>query len=172
MAWVTAIALATAAIGTGVSIYSQQQQAKSAERMAQYNNSLAEAEARNRELESQEAIRRQRIENRRRLAEMRNRFAGQGTVLTSGSPLAILGESAATMELSIADAARRTSIEAASLRSQGQMGLWDASQTRRAATLSSIATGLKGASSLGSAYSDAVYRGQVPDTFSLYRPRS
>lgn len=147
-----AAALATAAVGTGVAIYGQQQQAKTQERAAKYNNELANAEARNRELETAEGIKRQRVQKRREMARLRNNLAGSGSLTTTGTPLAILGESSSNLELGIADAARASNMQAAAFRSQGKMGLWEASQARSAANISSVATGIQGVGSAVSGY--------------------
>lgn len=176
MAYATSTYLAIAAIAattvsTGVSIYSQQQQAKTQERAAAYNAELARREAKNRELESAEQIRRERIENRRRMARIRSQLSHQGIATTTGTPLAILGESAADLELGIADAVRRTSIEAASLRAQGQMGLWEADQASRAANINSVATGIAGVGKAFGSYTGSVYDGSLPDTFGIYRTK-
>lgn len=168
----TYITLALLAASTATTIYTQQAQAKSQEQAANYNNALAQRDAALREREAAEASQRQRIENRRHLARIRLSLANSGTLTTTGTPLAIIGETAGNLELGIRDAKRRTDMESAAMRQQGIMGLWEASQAQSAANLSSIATGLKGLSSAGSAYSGAVYQGQLPDTFNLYRAPS
>lgn len=168
----TYITLALLAASTGTAVYSQQQQAKSQERAAAYNARLAENEAKNREAESHEAIRRQRIENRRKLSRIRAQLASQGTLTTTGSPLAILGESAGNMELALQDAKRASDMQAASFRSQGQMGLWEADQAKAAANISSAATVLNGATSAFGSYSNSVYKSTNPDTFNLYRTKT
>ena len=144
-------ALATLA-SAGVSIYGQQQAAKTQERAAEYNNQIAENEARHRELETAEQVKRQRLKDKREMATLRNNLAAGGTLTTEGTPLAILGESAAFMDLAIQDAVRESTIEAASIRAQGQMGLWNAKQARSAARISSIGTALGGISSAATAY--------------------
>ena len=154
------------ALGAGASIYAQSQSAKAAQSAAEYNNALAEQEARNKEAQTTEAIRRERAANEAKLGEIRARLAaGSGTVTTEGAPLMLLGESAGRMELGIADAARTASIQAAALRSQGAMGLWEADQASNAAIYGMAATGLKAA---GSIYSDY----QRGEALGLYAPRA
>lgn len=153
------LAATTALASTGVAVYGQQQQAKSAENTADYNAKLAENEARNVELEAQERAKRQNIQKRKELARIRNELSNTGTLTTTGTPLAILGDSAANMNTSIQDAYRVSTMQAASYRSQGTMGLWEASQARTAANLSSIGTGLSGISSAYTGYSGAKYNG-------------
>jgi uncharacterized protein HemX len=159
--------IASAVIGTGTTLYAQQQQQETTDRLAAHNNQLAQNEARNRELESQEAIRRERRRKRAHMARVRNQLAAGGTLTTTGTPLAILGETSARIELGIADAYRRSNMEAASLRAQGQMGLWEADQAATGTKLAMAGTAIKGASSAVSAYSGAAYQGSLPD-FGLY----
>lgn len=161
MFYVAIISTAATAVGTGVSIYGQQQAAEAQEDAADYNNKLAENEALNEELVAAENIKRARVEKRREMARLRTSLVSTGTLTTSGTPLAILGESSANLELGIADAARASAMQAASFRSQGKMGLWEAGQARRAANLNSVATGIKGASSAASAYSGYKYNGTL-----------
>lgn len=146
------MAIAASAVGTGVSVYSQNQQAKSQELAAKYNNDLAEAEAKNAELEAAERMKRQQIEKRQHMGRVRAELAAQGTLTTSGTPLAILGETSAMANLAIADAARASNMQAASYRSQGKMGLWEAAQFRSASNISNIGTGLQGLSSAAGSY--------------------
>jgi hypothetical protein len=126
-------------VSTGVSIYGQQQQAKAATKAAEYNNILADQEAKNVELQNMEQLKRERIKNRRALADIRNRMAQNGVINTEGTSLAILGESSANFNLGIQDAARAANMQAASLRAQGQMGLWEADQGQKAANINSVA---------------------------------
>ena len=163
--------VATTAIGTGVAVYSQNEQQKTTDRLAAHNNQLAENEARNRELESQEAISRERKRKRAQMARIRNQLAAGGTLTTSGTPLAILGETSSRIELGIADAYRRSNMDAASLRARGQLGLWEADQAATGTKLAMAGTALKGLSSAASAYSDAAYQDSLPD-FGLYNQPS
>lgn len=142
------------ALGAGVSIYAQGQQAKAASSAADYNNGLAKAEARNKEMETAEAIRRQRANDRAQLGALRAQLADTGTVGTEGSPLMVLGETAGRMELGIADAARASSIQASAMRAQGTMGLWQAEQAQSAAGIGMIGTGLTALGSIGATYQE------------------
>jgi hypothetical protein len=146
------VAVTATVVAAGVSVYSQVSAAKAAEKAAEYNNDLAENEAKNRELESHEQIKRERIANRQKLAAIRNRLANSGVVTTSGTPLAILGEAAGNFELGIQDAARESSMQASALRAQGKMGLWEAEQGKKAAYLSATSTALSAAGSAGGSY--------------------
>lgn len=146
--------VAAAAVGTGMSMYGQQQQARAGAAAADYNNDLAKTEARNKELEAAEAIRRERASNRARLSEIRARLSASGTLTTEGTPLALLGESAGRFELGIQDAARASRMQVDSLRAQGRMGLWEADQMSSAAGIGILGTGLAG---LGNAAGNLAY---------------
>lgn len=146
------IAVTATVVAAGVGAYGQVSAANAAEKAAEYNNDLTEAEAKNRELEGHEQIKRERIANRQRMAAIRNKLANSGTLTTSGTPLAILGEAAGNFELGIQDAARASSMQAASLRAQGKMGLWEAEQGKKAAYLGATATVLSAAGSAGGSY--------------------
>jgi hypothetical protein len=146
--WAIGISAVTTAISTGVTIYSQKQQAKAATQTAIYNNQLAENEASNRELEAAEQIKRERVAKRRKLATLRNKLAGNGTLTTAGTPLAILAESNANAETGINDALRAANMDAASYYSAGQMELWSGKQQASAYNTAAIGSAIKGASSI------------------------
>lgn len=137
---------------TGLSIFSQGQQAKAQKRAAAYNASLMEAEAANTESQTAEAIARQRRENRSRLAELRARTAASGTLTTSGTPAILQGETAARLSLGIADAARTAAMDAAALRARGAMGLWESRQAARASRLNLLTTAVSGLTRTASQY--------------------
>ena len=169
---------------TGLSMYGQLQQGKASmqaarynaeqlRRQADYNNRLAEAEASNRERESSEAIRRARINNEATLSELRARLGASGVRLTTGTPLAVMGEAAGRLELSIADASRTAMMQAASMRAQGKMGLWQAEQAgtmalfegRLAKQSSLLKAGATAFGGIGSAYGkfrEGSYQGLFP----------
>ena len=152
----------TAAIATtvaaGASIYGQQQAASAASDAADYNDQLAQAEARNHQLETSEAIKRQRETNRQQLATLRNRLASSGVSASTGTPLAILGEGAGNFELAIQDAARQSAMEAAAIRAKGKMGLWDAKTTQAAANIGSVGSIAQAAASIGKDYPTSMPR--------------
>ncbi|BCU77953.1 hypothetical protein [Luteolibacter sp. LG18] len=172
MAALTAIALATTAISAGLSAYGQVQQGEAAQRAAEYNNALAQQEARNRELEVAEQVKRQREQNEQAMGQVRVQLANSGALSTEGTPLTILGESSANFELGIQDMVREANLEAMAMRQQGAMGLWEGQQQKSAATIGAIATGVKGVGSVISQYDEAVYRKTMPDTFGLYSGRT
>jgi hypothetical protein len=153
--------IATSLVSTGLSIYGQNQQAKSATQAAKYNNQLAQAEATNLANESREAQTRERQQNRKQMAQLRLSLGQQGTQNSSGTPLAIIGESQQNFSLGIADAARRTDMQTAALRAKGQMGLWEADNFKRASKLQMFGTAIGGISSAVQGYGQFKYTGAL-----------
>lgn len=133
--------LATAAVGTGVAVYGQMQAAKTAKKVveynagvaeenakataeaAEYNARLAENQALQTEMDARENIRRKRLENSRYLSTQRSRFAKAG-VTEEGSPLIVMSETAALLEMDAQEVNRQAMIEASRLRA-------GAAETRR-----------------------------------------
>jgi hypothetical protein len=153
--------LATSLVSTGLAIYGQNQQAKSATQAAKYNNQLAENEATNLANESREAQTRERQRNRKQMAQLRLALGQQGTLNSTGTPLAIIGESQQNLSLNIADAARRTDMQTAALRARGQMGLWEADQFKRASRVQMFGTAINGISSAVQGYGNFKYTGAI-----------
>lgn len=154
-----AIGLVGTLASTGLQMYGQHQAAKAQNEAAEYNNKLAEAEARNRETETSVGIQRQRVQNRAALATLRNRAAFSGVQTTSGTPLIVQGEAAGRFEMGIQDAARTAAMQAASLRAQGKMGLWEAAQASSASNINILATGISGATNAFGQYRSGKYQG-------------
>jgi hypothetical protein len=143
-------ALATAAIGTGVAVYGQVQQAKTAKAIGKWNAKAAENQARQTEMDAAENIRRKRRESARLLATQRSRYAKAG-VLEEGTPLELLAETAGTLEMEVLDYDRQMRLQAAGLRAQGAMDLAMGANQARAAYIGAGSTLLSGASSMASA---------------------
>ena len=171
------------AVGTGVQMYSQIQQGKTAARVAQYNadagnaaakynNDLAVAEANNKDAETTQGIIRERVNQRAALGTLRAQLADSGTSGESGTSLDLIGNSASNFQLNVSDAARASAMQAASARASGQMGLWKAStqgavgvwegqQAKSAGTLAAIGTGFSGVANMDSAYGHNKFTGAL-----------
>ena len=120
-------------MGTGISIYGQQQAAKTAQKAAEfnagqndanaretaaaaeYNASLLENQALQAEMDSRETIRRRRIESKRYAETQRARFAASG-VTEAGSPLETMAETAALLEMDAQEVNRQAQVRTAQLR--------------------------------------------------------
>lgn len=142
-------AIAAVVVSAGTTIYAQQQSAAAQQEAATYNNIVAANQAKAQEQEAAEQAKRDRINQRKALARLRTQLAANGRSTSAGTPLDLLGESAANFDLGIQDAARAASINAANTRAEGAMGLWKANQAKTAANISSVATV---ASAVGSIY--------------------
>jgi hypothetical protein len=152
MAALTALAIgamAASAVGTGVAIYGQRQQAKTAKAVgeynarvdeqnataaaqaADYNAKLGENEAIQTELDNSESVRRKRLESARYASTQRARFAASG-VTDEGSPLLVMAETNKLLEMDAQEMNRQASIKAAQLRAQAKetrrTGLFQSSQ--------------------------------------------
>ena len=104
-------AIAGAVTGTAMGIAGAEQQRKQhnanvkmQEQQAAYNARVEEREAAALESENAENIRRMREESERLKAAQRAALGNSGSMLTSGSPLAVLGQTAAMEERNIQDA--------------------------------------------------------------------
>lgn len=154
-----AIGLVGTLAATGLQMYGQHQAAKAQTQAAEYNDKLAQGEARNLEVETSVGIQRQRVKNREALASLRNRAAFSGVQTTTGTPLVMAGEAAGRFEMSIQDAARTAAMQTASLRAQGKMGLWEAAQAESASKINMLATGISGAANAFGQYRSGKYQG-------------
>lgn len=143
------IAIAAVVVSTAATVYSQQQAAAAQQQAANYNNIVAANQAKAAEQDAAEQAKRDRITQRKALARLRTQLSANGRSTSAGTPLDIIGESAANFNLGIQDAARVASINATNIRAEGAMGLWKADQAKTAANIQSVATV---ASAVGSAY--------------------
>ena len=103
------MALIGAIFTTIGAVQQHQQENANLEAQAQqheYNRRLEEREARTVEAETLENAKRQRAENDRFRSAQRAAMGKSGAALASGSPLALLGETAADQEQSVLDAQR------------------------------------------------------------------
>lgn len=137
------VALAAAAIGTGISVFGQVQQAKATKAAAEFNARVAENEAVNVENERAESVRRKRIENRRALAKQRAGAARAG-VLFEGSPLDIAAETAGELELRVLDENRAALAERTRLTAQAGITRFEGRQRPKAAKIGAVGTGIAG----------------------------
>ncbi len=151
MAVATSTALAIAAIGTsvvgtGVSIYGQQQQAKTAQRTAERNAKIQENQALQVEMDARENARRQRDENKRRMKTQRSRYAASG-VINEGTPLEVMAETAGLLELDALEIGRQAKAKATNLRAGAASSRISGENQSNALKIASGATLLSGASS-------------------------
>lgn len=139
--------------------------------MADYNAKLAEQQARETEAQTAEREARIRLEGERTLSMQRAMYGKSGAALTSGSPLAVLGETAMNNEISALDARRAGNAQAADLRQQGQMydyqGNVATSQkfyrpSYAGSLLSGIGGGVAALGQAGASYANYAYKPRLP----------
>lgn len=145
-------AIVVTAVGTGVSIYGQQQQAEAQQEAAEANARQLELTAQAREAEAHEDIVRQQREARRIKASMRATMADSGTRIDEGSNLEVLGAATTRLETRIADYARQTTLETRSLRYSAAQSIYEGEQARVAANINSTATLVSSLGSMGNSY--------------------
>lgn len=100
----------TTAILAGVAVAGGVMKAKNAKQAGDAEAKRITNENNNREAETAEQLRRERIKSDRTISSIRARLATTGTDTNQGAPLAILGENVANIELGFADAARSNTI--------------------------------------------------------------
>ena len=132
------IAIASAATGTYMQYDSAQNAAKQAEYNAQAQADAIGEERKRQDLESRENQRRAAVEQRRARATQLAAMAGQGTLLGTGSSLAIEADTWAKQQIEIADQSRMNDLAQRQLAYQRtstlQMGQQTAAGIRRDAT--------------------------------------
>ena len=145
------IAIAVTVIGAGVSFAGQQQAAAAADENADVQKQAAEQSARNQELQTAETVRRERLNNRRRLARLRSSM-NAGGVSMSDSSMDVFAETAATQELAIQDIGREGNLDAQNQRSAGAMAQWEGKAQAAATRVSSYGNLLSAGSSALTTY--------------------
>lgn len=165
MAIATSTALLIAAAATvasaGVSAYGQQQQAKSQQALLNYNAKLREQEASDAQRDSRIRAQQQREANRRFLSKAQAIGGTQGVVQSAGSPLEVLADNAAQLELGALEIERTGNIQAGQLRTQAIFDRIQGKSIRTGANYASAGTILGAAASVGGMY--AAYGGaQAP----------
>lgn len=156
------LAMGLAAAGSVMSFVGQRNAAKATEQAGEAQAKAAAAAAHNEELQTAEAVRRERINKRRRLARMRADVGTSGLVM-SGSTMDTFSESAGMMEIQIQDRARAGAMAGQNMRSQGEMALWESRTSAASQRFASYGTLLEGAASVaGAAYKAPPLKSSAP----------
>lgn len=161
MAVATSTALIIAAVATvaaaGVSVYGQQQQAKSQAAILGYNARLKEQEAADAQRDAKIRASQQREASRRFIGAQRARGGQSGVLQSTGSPLEILADNAQQLEMGALETERTGNIAAGQLRTQAVFDRMQGRSIRRGANYASAGTILGAAGSVGGMY--AGYKG-------------
>jgi hypothetical protein len=145
------IATVVSAIGAGVTFAGAQASAKAAEQQGRDQMRAAEAAARNKELQTAENVRRERLNKRRKLARLRSEMNSGGVVMADSS-MDVFAETAGNAELAIQDVARESSLDTTNTRNAGSMAAWEARALARATRVQSYGTLLSDTSKAASSY--------------------
>ena len=132
------------AIGTGVSVYGQVQQSKSATAIANFNAQQQRNNAFLAQRESEAAASSQRKSTQKRLGAMRAIQGARG-VVDVGSPLESLVDEAQTGELEALEIERQGELAAQGFETRAQIAQLEARAKRRALPFQLGATALSGA---------------------------
>lgn len=171
----SATAIVASLVGTGMAYYSQQTQARNAERMASYNAEIqrqnadatfraqqasvrmqqeaaaqneaairaqANAQTRAREGQVREELRRQALEKEKFLSRQRAGFAAAGVVMT-GSPLAVLSDTAAQFELQANDSLYEANVDRQRIREEANSAIYGSQYQSSLLQLDSFAAGAR-----------------------------
>jgi hypothetical protein len=156
-----AIAAIAAAVGsTYVAYEGQQQQAKTAKSVSEYNAKIQETQAQQDSMEAQENAHRLRVRNRGIMGNQRAALAASG-ITEAGSPLEVLAYSAGQLELQAQDEARAAESHRQSLVSGANQTLLGGKAQEQAFTTAGYGTILSGVSSVASTYGNARYTGAL-----------
>ena len=117
-------------VGGGVQAYGAYQQASYESDMANYNASVKEAEAKQVQNETRERLRRQRTENSQFKDSQRAAFAKAG-ITSTGTPLSVMSQTAADLELAALDTAYQGESERQSLMQEAAVNRINAKQIKR-----------------------------------------
>lgn len=143
----TWISIAIMLAGAATSFVGAQQSADAAEDAGRAQQEAAAQQARNEELQTAEAISRERDNKRRSLARLRATL-GQTGLAMGGSLADSFTDTAGRLELDIQDKARAGAMNAQNIRSHGDMALWEARNQAIGARISSYGTLLSGFGSM------------------------
>lgn len=132
--------------GTYMAYQANQQAADAAESAAKYNAEVKRNEAIRESQVAEENIRRKSRENSRIIAEQRAAIADRGLSL-EGTPLAVLGDTATTLERDIADMSWEASNKVSSLIEGAKIDRWEGGQTAASLRTKANAAALSGFSS-------------------------
>ena len=140
----------SSAVGTGLSVYGGIQQAKAIRAQTDYNQRVAEEQARTVREDSSENRRRMREDKRRHMSRARARFASLGLDEQSGTPLEMYGETASVLEQQIADEFVASERRATALENQASLTAYEGRSRETGAKIGAYSSLGAGLGSLGS----------------------
>lgn len=151
------IAIASAVIsaaGTYMSVQGQRNAADAADKTAKYNAKVQRSQAMQEMEAAKENSRRKARDNARIMGQQRAALAQSGLAM-EGTPLAVLGETAMTLQRDILDMGYEAKTRVRSLQASANMGLWEGKNQSSALRTQALSTGLQGISSAATGYLEA-----------------
>jgi len=150
----TAIAVVATVAGTTVSVIGQRNAATAAENIGKYNAKLQRDQAGQTNLANAENSRRKTRENARVLGAQRAALAQSGLSM-EGTPLAVLGETAMTLQRDILDMGYNAATKARALQAGANLSLYEGKSQASALRTSAVATFFNGVSNAATTGADA-----------------
>ena len=150
-----AVISATAAVaGTAIAVQGQRHAATAAKHTADYNARIQRDQAAQEMEVTKENARRKQRENARIIGQQRAMLAQSGFAM-EGTPLAILGETAMTLQRDIMDMGYDAATRARALQAGANMSIWEGKQQSTALKTQATATAISGVSSAATGYLSA-----------------
>jgi hypothetical protein len=157
---ITAIAAAGASIaGTAISFIGQRNAATAANQTAKYNAQIQRSQAVQETEVAKENARRKQRENSQIIGRQRAMLAQSGLAM-EGTPLAVLGETAMTLQRDILDLGYDAATRARALKAGASMSIWEGKQQASAMKTASVGTAISGVTSATTGYLTAT--GKIP----------
>lgn len=154
------MALAAAAAGTYVAYDAAQTQKATAKSVSEYNAKLQENQTIQGDMEARENSNRQRRMNRLTMSSQRAQLAKMG-VSETGSPLAVLAETAGLLEMQVQDEKRANEARRRAGFASAEMTRVEGRQLASAYNKQAQATLLSGAANMAGQYGNYQYRGTI-----------
>lgn len=123
----TILTIASAAAAAASQIQTAKAQKSAADAQADAQQKALD----NTQAEQQEQNKRERINARSSIAQLKARLATQGSVNSEGTPLLILGEQTAAQETTFQDAARAQAMQAQAVNHQTALTRWQGAQATK-----------------------------------------
>jgi cell division septum initiation protein DivIVA len=142
------VAMATSAVGSVMSAQAQRQAGNTQQALYNYNASITENQAVHVQRDAAYVANNERLQNQRLLSRQRALYAKAGVVGSTGTPLLVMAEQAATLELNALQAEYRGSEEAANLKGQAVLDRWQGGIASATGRMNANATLLTGAQKL------------------------
>lgn len=154
MPFLAPLAAIASIVGTGVAVYGQRQAASAANQTAKYNAKIQNQNAAQATTVAAENARRKTRENARIIGAQRAAIGASGLAM-SGTPLAVLGETAMMLQRDVLDIGFDAANQTRNLQAGAKMSLYEGKTQAGALKTSAVATGISGVASAATGYASA-----------------